>query len=278
MISRWPAYSWRVVVPSGVTLSVTANGVTESMTLTAGTYRGLASSSTLMDALAACLATHSQIGAVTVSYVWDTPHAAEAVLECATTVGPVLINSATGFALSRLGLVAGSSWGSALTTTQFVRPRLWDGLWSVYGSRDVDYVRTFLATRAASRYSPQARTQVALSESTATRDRFLLVPGRYIDPRYAAMTAYAEAAGTDPALTSGTVADLIAAQLAGQRDIGPGVTTTPWLWRHTSDADLAGTAIDLIIPSDGFGLDALATRASQSGRRYSVDVTWQEAP
>jgi hypothetical protein len=277
MISRWPAYSWRVTVPSGVTISVTANGTTESLTLAAGTYRGLGASGTLMGALAACLDTHTQIGSVAVSYVW-TEQVAEAVLTCSTTVGPVVINSATGFSLSRLGLVAGSSWGSNLTTTQFVRPRLWDGLWSVYGSRDIDFAREFQASRVSSRFSPSARTQVALSESITASDRFLLVPGRYIDPRYAALAAYAEAAGTVPGLTSGTLADLIAAQLAGQRDTGPGISTTAWLWRHTSDSDLAGTAIDLMIPPSAFGLDALAQRSSSGGRRYTVTVPWQAAP
>ena len=277
MIGRWPAYSWIVVVPAAVTLSVTANSVTEDLALTAGTYRGLGASATLMGALATCLATHTQIAAATVAYEWD-ESVAEAVITCTGTTGPVVINSATGFDLGRLGLVAGASFGSALTTTQFVRARVWDGLWSIHGSHDIDYRRDFIASRVSSRFAPSARTQVALSETETTQDRHMLVAGRYIDPRYAAMVAYATAAGTDVALVYGTIAGLLAAQLAGQRDTGPGITTVPWLYRHTSDTDLAGTSIDLLLPSGNFTLDALAQRSGSGGRRYSVSITWQATP
>jgi len=278
MIGRWPAYSWGVTVPGGVTLSVTANAVTQSLTLAAGTYRGFATTNTLMGALAACLTTHAQINSALVAYDWEDP-VAEAVITCTMlSVGPVIINSATGFDLGRLGLVAGSSFGSALIGTAIVRAYVWDGLWSVYGSHDIDYRRDFVAARASSRFGPNARTQVVLAETETSQDRHLLVGGRYVDPRFAAMVAYATAAGTNVALTYGTVAGLIAAQLRGMRDIGPGITTVPWLWRHTSDADTAGTSIDIILPQGQFTLDALAQRSGSGGRRYSVSVTWQATP
>lgn len=278
MIGRWPSYSWAVVVPSGVTISVTANGVTEPLALTAGTYRGLGASATLMDALATALATHTEIGTTSVSYDWTGAGPAVAIIECATTTGPVVINSATGLDLTRLGIVAGASFGSALTTTQFVRAECWDGLWTVNGSIDVDFGRGWQAARTTSRYNQRARTQVALSETETAIDRHLLVPGRYIDPRFAAMEAYALNAQTQQGLTHGTLAELVNAQLAGQRDIGPGITTVPWLWRHTSDADLAGTSIDLVLPEGAFDSTAIASRVGNSGRRYTVSLLWQTTP
>jgi hypothetical protein len=277
MIGRWPSYSWAVVVPSGVTISVTANGVTEPLTLTAGTYRGLGASATLMGALATALATHTEIGATTAAYDW-TGVVAQAVIECTSTVGPVVINSATGLDLTRLGIVAGASFGSALTTTQFVRAECWDGLWTVNGSIDVDFGRGWQAARTTSRYNQRARTQIVLSKTNTVIDRHLLVPGRYIDPEYAGMEAYSLNAQTQQGLTHGTLTALVDAQLAGQRDIGPGITTVPWLWRHTSASDLGGTSIDLVLPSDAFGSTALATRAGNSGRRYNVSITWQTTP
>lgn len=277
MIGRWPAYSWIVTVPASVTLSVTANGVTQNLVFPAGAYRGLGSSNTLMAALTACLDTHTQIGGASLAYNWE-DSVAEAIITLTTTTGPVVINSATNFTLSRLGLYNGVSFGSVLTTTQIVRAYVWDGLWSVYGSHDVDYRREFAANRTASRFSSTARTQVSLAETITTQDRHLLVAGRYIDPRFAAMVAYATAAGTNVALIYGTIAGLMNAQLSGQRDIGPNITTVPWLWRHVDDTDLAGTSIDIILPQGSFNLDALAQKSGGGGRRYSVSITWQETP
>jgi hypothetical protein len=55
------------------------------------------------------------------------------------------------------------------------------------------------------------------------------------------------------------------------------VTTSAWLWRHEDAADLAGDAIDLILP-EVFGLEDLATPSSGGGRRSDITIAWRAKP
>lgn len=264
MIEVWPAYSWIANLPA--TISVTVDGVTEVLTVSAAIARGLAASAAVLDVLATTLVTHSRITAASVAYDWTTAQGPRAVVTVTVPAGgPVSVVGGEVF-----GVEAGAI-GSILLTSIDIPCQCWDGLWAVRGSKMVDFAERIETERAASRYDGRSRTQVRLGRTDSTTDTHLAVPGRWIAPRYAALAAYALQAGVSASITGGTLLDFLEAQMAGPRDVAP-TGNTPWLWRHTGASDLGGTAVDLVLPSGVVDTSTLATRVSVGGRRYRVAV------
>jgi hypothetical protein len=264
MISTFPAYSWVAALPATISVAAGASPP-ESLTVTAASARGLAASAAVMDVLAATLLTHTAITGVAVAYDF----AAEVVtgrITLTTAAANITVTGATAFGVA----------DGVYATLAALPCQTWVGLFAPRSVKDLRYASRWETARSESRYA-DARTQVRLSRKDSGLDEHVLVPGRWTDPRYAAETAYATVAGTSTALVSGTLRELVEAQLAGPRDIGPGVTTSAWLWRHEDSSDLAGDAIDLILP-EGFGLEDLATPSSGGGRRSDITIAWRAKP
>jgi hypothetical protein len=263
--TTWPAYSWIATLPSTITVSVA--GTSEVLTVTDVDPRGLASSGAVADVLGATLLTHTLITGVVVAYDWAAV-VPRYTVTCTVAAGAIVVTGA-----ERFGVPSAASFGSGGDTSIAVAATCWDGLWNPRAVVDLRFPARWSTARTSSRYG-KARTQTRLARIDSGIDERVMVPARWVDPRYAADAGYAEQARTSATVTTGTLLDLVEAQLAGARDTGPNLSPTAWLWRHTSDSDLAGTAIDLVLPDGEFDLSDLASPASGGGRRVNVALAW----
>jgi hypothetical protein len=262
MITVWPAYSWIADLPASISVAAGASPP-EVLTVTAAAARGLASSGAVLDVLAATLLTHTAITGAALVYDWDAA-VPTGRITLTTAAANITVSGAEAFGVA----------DGAYATLAALPCETWDGLFVVRSVKDLRYAATWEAQRVESQYAT-TRTQVRLSRKDRGVDQHVLVPGRYLDPRYAAETGYATVAGTSPALTSGTLQALVEAQLGGPRDTAK-TGNTPWLWRHTGPADLAGSAIDIVLPAGAFSLEDLASPSSGGGRRSDITVGWYE--
>lgn len=268
-LGLWPALSWEVDLPS-VTLSVTVNGVTDDVTVPAGTYRGLAPTGVgLLAELGAALTSHPEISSFAGPVYSEGAHGLRAFLGM-TYAGPSVV-IAPNAALPRFGLPPTGVTVANIVSAGLVIDAPWDGLWCVRATTSVAYDRRILRTRTASPYQQRAFTQVSRGEYELATDEHLLVPGARVDPRMAALESYAVQSGTPTWAVYGTFSGVLQALRSAPREARPG-GGSEWLWRHVSLTDLSGTAIDLEVPGD-LSTEALAPREG-GGRRHRVSYPW----